>query len=560
MPLKINRKQLFLWLTLGAILILCFSIRVVGINRSRSVDYHPDEWVLARPIHQIANQGQVGLKIHYKWPGCGIIYPVGYTLHFLKPASGEYSYESILRILRVLSAMASVGAVLVVFLFLRHYHSTRAGFIGAGLLGVSKFPVIVGHYATLDSVTLLIVISVLFGAFRFFKITEKEHQNSTVKPFLLGLLIGWGIAVKWTLLLCAIPLFVAFTGSLISAVQKHQTTAFLNFSIRQCLPLALGLILGFLVFFPDIQLVPDKVKEGLDFEIKHHQTGHYGAILSGTGQLSKRITRTYRNFVGCGWQALAMSGLCSLVFVFFKRTPLKWFLFFTFLLWTYVPFKNLISPPRHYLVPYLLMMMMLALFIDFLLGHQKRAVRLPAYVLTVFIISISLLYTCICISPFWQKDPRVACAEWIMKNVPEGSGVTWAPRHNIYDWAVPGTRIAPSLFKQFPRQAKPGKDQYFIVSPNVKRVFKKHPPTRKIIPSEWFPAKPPTQMEILFFYEINQGGGPHIEHVKNFYATPRFLGLTLKLFHENIHANPTFACKNVEVFKLKKNTASQNSP
>ena len=552
--MKINRKQLLLWSTLAAILVFSLFLRIVGIGRTESIDYHPDEWVLAQPIHQIANQGQVGLKTHYKWSGCGVIYPVGYSLYLLKPVFQEYSYETILRILRVLSAIASVGSIWIAFLFLGHYHSIRAAYIGAVLLGVSKFPAIAGHYATLDSLTMLIAIVILLASYKMFHLPEDSGKIPLARNFLLGMLIGWGIAVKWTLLLAAIPLFVAFVSAFFYAARIRQKTAFLKQGLRQCIILGLGLVLGFLVFFPDVQFAPGKVKEGLDYETKHHQTGHYGAVLDDAGALGKKMQRTYSNFAACGGKILVITGLCSLAFAFFKRNSLKWFLFFCFLLWTYVPFRNLVSPPRHYLVPFLIMILLLAIAADFLLSVRSRTLRIAIYISADLVILTSLLYTCINISPFWQEDPRVACAKWIMNNVPEGSGVTWAPRHQPYNWAVPGTRIAPELFKQFPRQAEPGKDQYFIVSPNVSGIFRKHPPTRKVVPSEWFPTQPPTQQEVLFFYEVNQGGGPTLEQVKSFSSTPAFLGITLKLFGESPHASPTFACKDVQLFKIRKPT------
>ena len=452
-----DRNKVFLWLLLLAILLLSFCIRFVGIGRKESVDNHPDEWVLAQPVYTIANQGQVGIKTHYKWSGCGVIYPVGYTLYWLKPVSGDYSYETILRILRGLSAVASVGAVFMVFLFLYHYHSIRAAYIGAVLLAVSPLPAIVGHYATLDSITLLIGMAVLYGSYRFFHLPDEPAKISVTKTFLLGLLIGWGIAVKWTLLLSAIPFFVAFMGALIAAFRTKKINLFFKQFILKSVVLLVGLVLGFLVFFPDVQLVPNKVKDGLDYEMKHLKTGHYGNVLSNAGQLNKRIKRTYDHLSGCGWKIIGISGLCSVGFVFFKRNALKWYLFFVFLLWTYVPFKNLVSAPRHHLLAYLALLLLLSVFIDFLLSHRNIYVKATVAVLFSAGVLITLLYTCVCISPFWQEDPRVTCANWIIENVPAGSGVTWAPRHQPYNWAVPGTRIAPYLFQKFPRQAQPGK-------------------------------------------------------------------------------------------------------
>ena len=552
---KINRKQLLLWSTLSAILLLSFCIHIAGIQRKESVDYHPDEWVLAKPIYEIANEGQVGIKTHYKWSGCGFIYPVGYTLYFLKPIFKEYSYETILRILRCLSAVASVATILIVFLFLRCYHSIRAAYIGAVLLSISPLPVIVGHYATLDSITVLIAMAVLFVSYQFFNLPDESHKTPIIKSFLLGALIGWGIAVKWTLMLSAIPLFIAFVSAFVSAVRKRKKKLFITAGIRKCVLLGFGLILGFLVFFPDVQFVPNKVKDGLDYEIKHHQTGHYGTVLSSSNKLDKKLQRTYRNFVECGWKIIATVGLCSLVFVFFKRNPLKWYLFFVFLLWTYIPFRNLVSPARHYLVPYVFLLLLLSLLLDYLLSYRNRYFLAAMYITGCATILISLLYTCVCISTFWQEDPRITCTKWMMENIPEGSGVIWAPRTT--NWMVPGVRIAPSLFKQFPRQPENGKDLYFLVSPSTASIFKKHPPTKKIVPSEWFPSQPPSQQELLFYYEVNQGGGLNIELVKKFFPTPRFLGLTLKAFFEYPHTDTTYASRSVYLFKLKIPPAKQ---
>lgn len=137
-----------------------------------------------------------------------------------------------------------------------------------------------------------------------------------------------------------------------------------------------------------------------------------------------------------------------------------------------------------------------------------------------------------------------------MENVPPGSGVTWAPRTS--NWAVPGGRISPELFEAYPRQPEPGKYQYIIASRSKLGTFKKHPPARKIVPSEWFPSKPPTMMELNLYYEMNQGGGPNLSFVKSFHTKSRFLGLDLTLFGQSATRETTFANLAVKLFRFNK--------
>lgn len=536
---------------LAGVLGISFAVRIAGIQRTKSVDYHPDEGVLAIPIQQIANTGQVGLKTHYKWPGCGVIYPVGYGMYFLKPMFGEYDYITVLKTLRVLSAIASLGAVAMVFEFLRKYHSVRAGFLGAIFLGVSTMPAIAAHYATLDSVTMLLFIASLYFVYGFFHVDKDGAKVNVVKTFSIGALIGYAISVKWTLMLMAIPVFVEAVGGFIDSVKNNTKLLFLKTGMQKGSILGLGMVVGFLLFFPDFQLVPNKAIEGIQFEMKHHNTGHYGEVLSDPMGLAKKFKRTYNLFVKCGWKAFTIAGLCSMVFVFFKRNRLKWFLFAVFILWTSVPFRNLISPPRHYLVPYIILLLSLAILADYLLSLRVKAVRIASIACLSLAVLASLLYTCISVSPFWMADPRYACAEWIMDNVPKGSGVTWAPRHSAYNWSVPGTRIAGFLFKEYPRLAEPGKYQYLIASPIVLGVYKQHPPDRKIVPEEWFPGTPPSQQELELFYQLNEGGGDQWQRVEAFRSKPQFLGLTYKIFGEPEGQEPTVACKKVFLYKSK---------
>jgi hypothetical protein len=115
---------------------------------------------------------------------------------------------------------------------------------------------------------------------------------------------------------------------------------------------------------------------------------------------------------------------------------------------------------------------------------------------------------------------------------------------------APGQIITPWLFKLYPRKAEPGKEQYIIAANRRMNTFKKHPPTRKIVPSEWFPNEPPTMAELMLYAEMNNGGGPNLTLVKEFRTKPSFLGLDFRLFGLDPNQDTTSANQAVTLFRV----------
>ena len=225
------------------------------------------------------------------------------------------------------------------------------------------------------------------------------------------------------------------------------------------------------------------------------------------------------------------------------------FLFLTLMLGMSVVLRNVVRPQRHYLIPFIIGLMLMGIFFDELLRKQKRFLRVGGAVTYAALFVLATLYTCICISPFCKPDARVLCSKWIKANVPEGSGVTWAPR--TPKWAAPGNWVEPSLFKTYPRKAQPGKNQYIIACRRTLNIFKKHPPTKRIVPREGFPTKPPSREEVMLYAEMNAGGGRNLELVKEFFAKPSFLGFALRLFGIDPNTDTTFANQSDSLYRMK---------
>ena len=134
------------------ILLVALFLRLAGIWRAEPIDYHPDEWVIAKPVYALANEGQFGLKTHYKWPGCTVIYALGFTLYAFKWLLGPYDYETILILQRVISALAGTGVAALAFFLMRKLFNDRTALLAAALLSVSKLPVLQGHYGSITSI------------------------------------------------------------------------------------------------------------------------------------------------------------------------------------------------------------------------------------------------------------------------------------------------------------------------------------------------------------------------------------------------------------------------
>ncbi len=545
-----RESRIPIWVYLSFIFMCALFLRLAGIWRTEPIDYHADEWVLAQPITKLANNAEAGFIHHYKWSGCGFIRPVGYSLYALKGLFGPYSYNSILIFLRVLSALTATATVIIAFVLLKKLVSIRAALLASVLVAVANQPVLSSHYGTLDSITSLIILTVMWLSFDLFEVANNQNGCSLKagRCCIVGLLCGWGIAIKWTILLAAIPITVAFCLSLWSQRKLGLWQRFTKINLQRVGIIAGISALSFLASLPDLQLVPQKVIDGFKYEMKHHKTGHYGSVQQEQSGWNKRLAKSSSIMEGCGNIYLAYTGLAAMIFTIIKPSKQRVFLLTVMLLWLFVIIRNVVIITRHHLVPFILMLLLIATMFDYIWTGQKKWLRITGTIVYISLTILAILYTCINTSPFWKPDARIDCANWIKANVPIGSGITWAPR--TYTWMAPGKTIAPWLFELYPRKAEPGKTQYIITPNRRMRTFKKHPPTRKIIPSEWFPAKPPTMTELILYAEMNNGGGPNLALVKEFRSKPSFLGLDLRLFGEDPNQDTSFANQAVTLFRF----------
>ncbi|MHC4499620.1 MAG: hypothetical protein ACYS21_10965, partial [Planctomycetota bacterium] len=268
----------------------------------------------------------------------------------------------------------------MIFLLIRKLFSVRAGLFAAALAAVAMLPVEQGHYGTITSIVLLIVVSVMLLSYDLFDVAQ--NQNAQLKAgrcCLLGLLCGWGIAAKWTILLSAIPISGAFFLSLWAHRKASQLGEFTKINSKRVGIIIAMTTVAFLAGCPDIQFAPDKVIAGFNYEMRHHRTGHYGGVAIEQRTPSFRLWRTFRILERCGNIYTLIAGIAATVLCLIRPTKTRVFLLWTMFAWLAVVFRNFVSGARHHFVPFIVMLMLIAVALDAGTKSRLRRLRAPCW-------------------------------------------------------------------------------------------------------------------------------------------------------------------------------------
>ncbi|MHC4215135.1 MAG: hypothetical protein ACYSWP_17375 [Planctomycetota bacterium] len=342
--------------------------------------------------------------------------------------------------------------------------------------------------------------------------------------------------------MAAIPISGAFFLSLWYQRRAGKWNVFIGANSKR-VGIILGmLVIGFLAGCPDIQFIPAKVIDGFNYEMLHHKTGHYGSVLVEEGAWHYRIMRTARILGGCGSIYMLIAGIGAVIFCLIRPSRAKVFLLWIIFFWLLVVFRNFVAGSRHHFIPFIVMLMIIAVALGEGLKNRIGKVRIGCGIAFAFLVVSGTLYTCITISPLWRPDSTLECASWVRANVPSDNGLTWAPL----------SAVDRELAKEYPRQGSDSKDRYIIASHVMMRRFAKHPLSRRVIASEWFPSKPPSTMVLSLYAEMNAGGGPNLTQVKEFYREPSFLGMDSRLFLQSAKGTHIMANRGVTLYRFNK--------
>ena len=529
-------------------------LRLAGIWRAEPIDYHCDDWVIARPVLELANTGHLEQMPHYKWSGCGLVYPMGYTLYALNRFCGPYDYHTVLVVGRIVSAVLSTLAVVMCFVLMRKLSTPFIALMAAALIAFAKLPVLQGHYATVTATVSLFVITIIWLCYGLFDLAEPKKSTALriVRCIVLGAIIGWGIAAKWTILLAGIPLFVAIVQSALCARLGRSWGVFFKTTILRCVLIAVSAAGAFCIAMPDIFRHTDAVVEGLQFEIRHNQAGHLGEFTAENSTPVKRFVRTVNmlNRAGGVWLLIALGIALLMVpdppepssFVSGRHSPVVAFCFMA-----QYRFIRTSSPG-----PFMLLCLLLADSLGVAIAgtvsdkrHNRRVMLIASFVL---VLVVAMLYTLICISPFWKPESRLQCARWLAANLNDGDGVTATPMTPA--WCIPGALVGRAELTGVRPVAAAGHTQYLMAAHRSLNVFKKHLPGKPVNPAEWFYGTPPDQRTLQLYAELNNPHTPYFTTVHDFFARPEFLGMDLRLFFQGPDQETTYANRGVTLFKV----------
>lgn len=195
------------------ILLLGAALRFVGTDWDEGHLLHPDErflsWVAAdlQPVGSLSeyfdtlnsplNPNNVGhaFYVYGDWP---VI-----LLRYAGEQLGKTSLYSIYLVGRVLSTLADLTTIIVVFFLGRHLFDRRAGLLAAALYAFCAFPIQQSHFFTVDTFTNLFVVASMFFAAR----ALTAHR--WIDYPLFGLMLGLAVSSKVSVFPLAVILILA---------------------------------------------------------------------------------------------------------------------------------------------------------------------------------------------------------------------------------------------------------------------------------------------------------------------------------------------------------------
>ena len=205
-----------------------------------------------------------------------MIYPLGYTLYNLKGFFGSYTYDEILILLRVISAILGTATILLVFFFMRKFSGGKSGLIAASLLAVAMMPVTNGHYGTTDNLITLAFILIVLRSYDLFDVNQPDSALNWGTCCLFGFIWGWALPSNGRWFLVVMPAFFGLTFSVFCKPKIIPWLLFWKTNLKRITLICAVAAVSFLAGIPDFQLAPKTVLDGLQYEMIHQQTGSYG--------------------------------------------------------------------------------------------------------------------------------------------------------------------------------------------------------------------------------------------------------------------------------------------
>jgi YYY domain-containing protein len=233
-----NRQPSGVTLALIAILLLAAAFRLAGLDWDQGQHLHPDERFLSMVISGLEPASSVGdyfdtpsspLNPNNRGYGFFVYGDFPITLVFyVSHALGMSTYFDAYLVGRVLSAIADVFAILLLFFTGKRLFDARVGLLASALYAAAALPIQLSHFFAVDTFTSFFVVA----AFLFAGSALKRHR--WIDDILFGLMLGLAMASK----VSVYPL----AAILILAVALRETRQ--PFDQQRLIHSALGVVLA----------------------------------------------------------------------------------------------------------------------------------------------------------------------------------------------------------------------------------------------------------------------------------------------------------------------------
>lgn len=196
-----------------AIVILAAFFRFYNLNWDQGHHLHPDERAIVMfslPLHFPSSiseffSPQSPLNPHFFAYGNLSLYLLkgaGFLLSNFDPS--YLSYEKINLAGRIISAIADMGTLMLLFLLAKKLFNQTVGLLASFFYAISAFPIQASHFYAVDTPLTFFILLTLYQLIKFY---EKPSLKNSI---LVGLCFGASLATK----ISAIPLLVAIAAAI----------------------------------------------------------------------------------------------------------------------------------------------------------------------------------------------------------------------------------------------------------------------------------------------------------------------------------------------------------
>ncbi|HSW47916.1 MAG TPA: glycosyltransferase family 39 protein [Candidatus Saccharimonadales bacterium] len=427
-------------LCLFAILILGACLRFYNLNWDSGHMLHPDERAIVASVDKLKLPTTVSEFMspqstwnpHFFAYGSFPMYLLTVTREALSnfnPAFSQYDYLTLIG--RVLSALADLFSVLLIYKIASKLFNRQTGLISAFFYAVSVLPIQLSHFFAVDTLLTSFVLATLYNLLRFY---EKPNTKTALT---VGFFFGLALATKISAIVLISSLGLTLTADFILIFLKkpHKPAhwlphlpSFLKHLIKYASVIILATALTFIIFEPYALI------DSSNFWL---QTIQQSALTSNpfyfpyTLQFVGKIPYIYefKNifFWGLGpiIATLSFSGFIYFGYLTFNKEKSSQFakeliILVFFLIYIFIVGRFAVGFMRYMLPVYPLFCLFGAVLMHKLILVLNRHVKSKSILYTLYFI----LYTSFLIWPlsfiqiYSRPNTRVTASNWIFANIP----------------------------------------------------------------------------------------------------------------------------------------------